>query len=95
VIVGLFDSPSKALFVLIVIVIAQQLEGNLLSPLILGKTLDTHPATIIIILLVAGNLAGLVGMVLAVPTYAVAKTIILHTVHFLKLRRDAKVNIQT
>ncbi len=89
VIVGLFDSPGKAALVLVVIVIAQQLEGNLLSPLILGKSLDTHPATIIIILLVAGNLAGILGMVLAVPTYAVAKTIILNAVRFIRLRKEA------
>lgn len=95
VIVGLFDSPAKAALVLVVIIIAQQLEGNLLSPLILGKSLDTHPATIIIILLVAGNLAGILGMVLAVPTYAVAKTIILNTVRFLRLRKEANIKIET
>ncbi|WP_404331270.1 AI-2E family transporter [Mesobacillus maritimus] len=95
VIVGLFDSPAKAALVLVVIVIAQQLEGNLLSPLILGKSLDTHPATIIIILLVAGNLAGILGMVLAVPTYAVAKTIILNTVRFLRLRKEANIKVET
>jgi predicted PurR-regulated permease PerM len=91
VIVGLFDSPAKAALVLLVIVIAQQLEGNLLSPLILGKTLDTHPATIIILLLVAGNLAGIIGMVLAVPTYAVTKTIVLNTVRFFKARKAATI----
>ncbi|WP_121609500.1 AI-2E family transporter [Mesobacillus foraminis] len=89
VIVGLFDSPAKALLVLLVIVIAQQVEGNLLSPLILGKSLDTHPATIIILLLVAGNLAGVLGMILAIPTYAVTKTIVLNTVRFLRVRKEA------
>lgn len=89
VIVALFDSPTKALLVLLVIVIAQQVEGNLLSPLILGKSLDTHPATIIILLLVAGNLAGVLGMILAIPTYAVIKTIVLNAVRFLKIRKEA------
>src|SRR5690606_40778024 len=56
VIVALFDSPMKAALVVLVIVVAQQIEGNVLSPLILGKSLDTHPATIIILLLAAGNL---------------------------------------
>ena len=88
VLIALFDSPTKALLVVVVITIAQQLEGNVLSPLILGKRLDTHPATIIIILLVAGNLAGLVGMILAVPFYAVTKTIVLNLVRFLKLRHS-------
>jgi predicted PurR-regulated permease PerM len=95
VIVGLFDSPTKALLVLIVIVIAQQLESSLISPLILGKTLHTHPATIIILLLVAGNLAGIIGMVLAVPTYAVTKTIVLNTVRFFKARKAATIETGT
>ncbi|EKN70602.1 hypothetical protein BABA_04144 [Neobacillus bataviensis LMG 21833] len=93
VLIALFDSPTKALLVVLVIVIAQQIEGNVLSPLILGKTLDTHPATIIIILLAAGNLAGVLGMVLAVPTYAVSKTIVLNVVKFLRARKRAANSI--
>lgn len=90
ILVALFDSPTKAVLALVVIIIAQQMEGNIISPLILGKTLDTHPATIIILLLVAGNLAGVLGMVLAVPFYAVMKTIIINTVKFLKMRKEAR-----
>jgi predicted PurR-regulated permease PerM len=93
--VALFDSPTKALLVLLVIVVAQQIEGNVLSPLILGKSLDTHPATIIILLLAAGNLAGVLGMVLAIPTYAVVKTVILNLVKFLRARRKANLTIET
>jgi predicted PurR-regulated permease PerM len=88
VIIGFFVSPTTALLVIVVIVIAQQVEGNLLSPLILGKRLDTHPATIIILLLVAGNLAGVLGMILAIPTYAVSKTVVLNTARLLKARRE-------
>lgn len=90
VVIALFDSPTKLLLVLIVIVISQQIESNLLSPLILGKSLDIHPATIIIILLAAGNLAGVIGMVLAVPTFAVSKTIIINAMKFFKARKKAK-----
>jgi predicted PurR-regulated permease PerM len=95
VIVALFDSPTKAFLVVVVILIAQQIEGNVLSPLILGKSLDTHPATIIIILLAAGNLAGVLGMVLAIPFYAVLKTIVLNLVKFLRARKNAANQIQT
>ena len=87
VIIALFDSPFQALLVIVVITIAQQIEGNFLSPLILGKSLDIHPATVIILLLVAGNIAGVVGMVLAVPTYAVCKTLILSFVQLFKSKK--------
>lgn len=88
-IVAFFESPTKVLLVLIVILISQQVEANVISPLILGKSLDIHPATIILILLAAGNLAGVLGMVLAVPTYAVSKTIVLNTIKFLESRKKA------
>jgi len=93
VIVALFDSPMKAALVVLVIVVAQQIEGNVLSPLILGKSLDTHPATIIILLLAAGNLAGVLGMVLAVPTYAVVKTIVINIAKFLKAKKKADLTV--
>jgi predicted PurR-regulated permease PerM len=89
-IVALLDSPTKAIFVIIVVVIVQQIDGNVISPLVIGKKLDTHPLTIIILLLVAGNLAGILGMILAVPVYAVCKTIVLNLVRFIKLRSKNK-----
>ncbi|MCB5238099.1 AI-2E family transporter [Niallia circulans] len=94
VIIALFTSPTQAFLVIIVITIAQQIEGNILSPLILGKRLDTHPATIIILLLVAGNLAGILGMILAVPTYAAIKTIVININRLLKARKAAILNTQ-
>ncbi|WP_099223360.1 AI-2E family transporter [Listeria costaricensis] len=87
VIVALFVSPYQALFVIIVVTIVQQIDGNVLQPLIMGRSLKIHPLTIIIILLVAGNLAGLIGMILGVPTYAVIKTIIVNITKLVKLRR--------
>lgn len=90
VIVGLLDSPTKAFLVILVVVIVQQLDGNVMSPLIIGKRLDTHPLTIIILLLVAGNIAGVLGMILAVPTYAVTKTIVINLYRLIRLRQEIK-----
>ncbi|MBC1483035.1 AI-2E family transporter [Listeria sp. FSL L7-1485] len=88
VIVALFTSPLQALLVIVVVTIVQQLDSNLLSPYIVGKSLSIHPLTIIIILIVAGNLAGIFGMILGVPVYAVVKTVILNVNRLIKLRRD-------
>ncbi len=87
VLVGLFQSPLSAFLVILIILIVQQLDGNLISPLIIGKSLNIHPLTIIMILLVAGSLAGILGMILAVPTYAVVKTITKNIVRLVKLYR--------
>ncbi|USK70754.1 AI-2E family transporter [Peribacillus asahii] len=86
-VIALIHSPTQAVLVIVVITIVQQLDGNLISPLVIGKKLNTHPLTIIILLLVAGNLAGVLGMILAVPTYSVVKTIVLNIVKFIKLRK--------
>ncbi|EUJ28036.1 hypothetical protein MFLO_12776 [Listeria floridensis FSL S10-1187] len=93
VLVALFTSPLQALLVIIVVVIVQQIDGNVLQPLIMGRSLKIHPLTIIVILLVAGNLAGLLGMILGVPLYAVVKTIIVNVAKLIRLRRSGKKHL--
>jgi len=93
VIIGFLDSPSKGLLAGLVITIVQQLDGNILSPLIIGKRLNTHPLTIILLLIGAGSFGGLLGMILAVPTYAVLKAVILHVVRLYRLRKRAQEEI--
>jgi predicted PurR-regulated permease PerM len=95
IIVGLLDSPGKALLAAIVVLIVQQIDGNLLSPLIIGKRLNTHPLTIILLLIGAGSFGGIIGMILAVPTYAVLKAVILHVVRLVRLQRKYKEEIIT
>lgn len=75
VLVGLTVSPLMALKVLILMIIVQQLEGNILSPQLMGKRMNIHPLTFIIILLAAASLAGFIGMLIAVPVYAVIKIV--------------------
>ena len=78
IIVAFFQSPMDAVWVVVVMVIAQQIEGNLISPNVMGRVLHLHPLTIITLILAAGAIAGFVGIILAVPFYAVVKTIISH-----------------
>ncbi|WP_074032798.1 AI-2E family transporter [Exiguobacterium sp. AT1b] len=86
VIVAFIQDPIKVIWVIVVIIIVQQIESNVISPLIQGKSLKVHPLTIIIVLLVAGNLAGIIGMLIAVPFYAVAKTVVQNIVRIYKLK---------
>lgn len=66
--------------VLIVNVIVQQCEGNLISPQIMGRTLRLHPMAIVAALLIGGEVAGLIGLIVAVPVLAVGKTLWIHLV---------------
>ncbi len=73
--VALIDSPSKAIWTIIVMFILQQLEGNILSPKITGDSTNMHPIIIIILLLIGEMFGGLVGMILAVPIGVIIKVI--------------------
>jgi predicted PurR-regulated permease PerM len=64
---ALTDSPGKALLVLVVYIVVQQVESRLTIPLIVPQTVRLHPAVIAIGVLVVGQLFGVVGLFVAVP----------------------------
>ncbi|SER54891.1 Predicted PurR-regulated permease PerM [Gracilibacillus ureilyticus] len=74
-IIAIVDSPFMLLKLAIVWIAVQFLEGNFVSPNIMGKTMQIHPLTIILVLLIAGNLFGVVGVILGIPGYALVKVI--------------------
>lgn len=61
------DSPGKALATLIVYVLVQQIESNVIIPLVMSRTVRLHPAVIAIGVVVVGRLFGIVGLFVAVP----------------------------
>ncbi|RDI44090.1 AI-2E family transporter [Falsibacillus pallidus] len=78
-------SIKSVIYVLILIVVLQFIEGNILSPLIVGKSLHMHPLFIIAALVIGGEAAGVIGMLLAVPILAVLKVALIHAkTHFPK-----------
>jgi predicted PurR-regulated permease PerM len=62
--------------VVIIIFVLQFLEGNVLSPLIVGKSLHIHPLLIMLALLLGGEVGGVLGLILAVPLLAILKVTI-------------------
>lgn len=77
-IIAYTDSTNMVIIVIVIIFGIQLLEGNLLSPLIVGRTLHMHPVLIIFALLIGGELNGVIGLLLAVPILAVIKVALLH-----------------
>lgn len=84
--IALSESLTLALYVLILFVIVQQLENNVLIPLIMGKTMRVHPVMVLIALLAGGQAAGLIGIVLAVPVAILAQ----ETFTYLAEKKDHK-----
>ena len=88
--VTVFTSPVKAILACIVVLVVQQIDSNIIYPNVIGKSLDIHPLTIILILLAAGNIAGLLGMILAIPLYAVCKTVVIYLYNILLINGTIK-----
>lgn len=80
-------SMKMMLLVAAVNLCVQILEGNVISPQVVGRTLHMHPLLIIFVLLIGGELAGIVGLILAVPFFAVLKVIIQHMWVYYKNRK--------
>jgi len=77
-VVAMVTSPVMLLKMLIIWTIVQIIEGKFISPQIMGKTMHVHPITIIFAIITAGNLFGIIGIILAVPGYAILKVIVTH-----------------
>ncbi|PKP51136.1 MAG: hypothetical protein CVT92_13470 [Bacteroidetes bacterium HGW-Bacteroidetes-1] len=74
---GLFDELNFTIMaILSTFVIANLIDNFLLQPLIYSKSVKAHPVEIFLVIIMAGKLAGIIGMIAAIPAYTVAKVII-------------------
>lgn len=79
---------------IVVVAIVHLIDGNIIYPRIIGAHLNIHPMTILILLLAAGNVAGPAGMILAIPTYAIIRTLVVYLWEFFVERsQDVQRNI--
>ncbi|MBB6449484.1 putative PurR-regulated permease PerM [Geomicrobium halophilum] len=76
VIVAITISWETVLFTVIAITIVQQLESNVLSPYIMGKSAHLHPLLILLALLIGYEFAGFIGLLIAVPLFVIAGEVI-------------------
>ncbi|MFD2655196.1 AI-2E family transporter [Gracilibacillus thailandensis] len=86
IIIAIVGSPFMLLKLAIVWIAVQFLEGNFVSPNVMGRTMKVHPLTIILVLLIAGNLFGILGVILGIPGYAIVKVIVTYLFHKFKKR---------
>ncbi|MCM3611041.1 AI-2E family transporter [Planococcus sp. MERTA32b] len=86
VIIALVTSPFMLVKLAIVWTVVQLVEGNVISPQVMGKTLFIHPVTIIFVLLTAGSLFGVAGVILGIPAYAILRVLVSHIFKLFKRR---------
>ncbi|MCB8818002.1 AI-2E family transporter [Desulfosporosinus shakirovi] len=78
ILLALTHSPVMALKVTLIIFLVQQLEGNIISPKLMGESVGLHPLWVVFALLACGEIAGFWGMFLAVPLAAVIRVLFKH-----------------
>ena len=68
--------------------IVQFLEGNIISPNIMGRSMNMHPLTVIFVILIGVNISGVVGAILGIPVYSILKVLISKLLLSVKERYD-------
>ena len=72
----LLESPLQALEFVLIILVVQQIDGNFIAPHIIGGATGLPGLGVLLAIIVGGDLFGLPGMVIGVPTLAVAVTLL-------------------
>lgn len=72
----MFISPVKALWFLLIVLVIQQIDGNIIGPKILGDSLGISAFWILFSLLVAGKLFGFIGLIIGVPLFVLFYSIV-------------------
>ena len=90
----LIQSPIKALWFVLFVLILQQIDGNIIGPKILGNTTGLSSFWVLFAILLFGGLWGFVGMIIGVPLFAVIYDVIKKLV-FHGLRRNEELEMLT
>ena len=92
VIIVTITDPMHGLYLLIFILILQQVDGNIIGPKILGDSTGLSSFWVIFAIMVGSGLFGFVGMLFGVPTFAVIYYLIQQLITYLLKRRELPVN---
>ena len=76
ILLALISDPFTVIWVVLAFIIIQQIEGNLLQPIVMSRAVDLHPALVVFAILIMGTLFGLVGVFLAVPLVAAVQVLV-------------------
>ena len=81
-------SPIKALIFIIFIIVLQQLEGQLIYPRVVGKSINMPSILVMVAITVGGGLFGILGMLIGLPVVAILFTIFNNSVERRSTQKD-------
>jgi len=76
-----YEGPVSALIMLIIVLGVQQIEGQILQPLVMGAAVKIHPLAVVLAVAGGGYLAGLPGVLFAVPVVAFVNVVVSYLAH--------------
>ena len=76
IVVAFVDFPTGLIVWAVVFIVYQQIENNLIQPLIYGQTVQLHPLVVIVAILIGGSLLGILGALVAIPAAATVQSIV-------------------
>ncbi len=76
VLMALASDPILTVWVILAYTVIQQVEGNIIQPIVMSQAVRLHPALVLFAILVMGTLFGLVGLILAVPVVATCQVLV-------------------
>lgn len=88
ILIALTIDVSLAVKVAIVSLIVQQIEGNLVTPNIMGNKLKLHPLAVIFIVIISVNLLGILGAFIGIPLFLIIVTVVKTIIHIVKNKKD-------
>ena len=77
ILLAILSSPANLgtvlIWIVVVFVLVQVIDNNLISPLVVSKSVNMHPITVVIAVVIGGNIGGVIGMLFAVPAWGIIK----------------------
>ena len=85
VLIALFEDPLTAIWLVLLFVALQQLEGHIVAPLVFGRALRINPLLVIFALLFGAHLHGVIGALVALPVAAMLRETVMYLSEHLRL----------
>ncbi|EKE15259.1 MAG: hypothetical protein ACD_12C00105G0001, partial [uncultured bacterium] len=84
ILIGFSSLPILGVYCAILYLIVQQLENNLIVPIVMKKATGLHPIVTLIAMVIGGKVAGIMGVLLAIPSTIFIETILIESQKFSK-----------
>ena len=76
IVVAFVSFPGGLIVWVVVLIVYQQIENNVIQPVVYGRTVQIHPLVVIVAVLIGGRLLGVLGALVAIPAAAALQSVV-------------------